>query len=186
MTESPRWTVKRLFHTGYRVFVLVSTLLLVFTLLVALPQIFSRFLSGDLSMRLLWTSTISRYLFIATVFFAVAVAETENEHIKVEVLRNRVARGEDGLYDCVIELAVTVTSGILATSAAVQARNFWGTASADLLWFRSGWLYLPVLIGFGIVFLYRTAKTLAYLGGRLRDRQIVTSVDANERSNREK
>ena len=164
--------VDALLRIGYSGFVVVSTVLFLLTLVVALMQIGIRSVPGNMSRHFLWTSTIARYLFIYTIFFAIIIAEVEEEHIQVEYFRDRLATVEDGLYDQLINLSVIVISGTLAASAAVQARNFWQTGSADLLWFRAGWLYLPVLVGFGLVFLYKSAKLAIFLQGKIRERQM--------------
>ena len=149
----------RLFGRGYSLFKTFMTALFLVMIFVAVLGILARQIE---EIRLLWTSTVASALLIVIIFLGAAIAEVEDEHIRIDVFRSRIVRRVPS-FDHLIDVATIVFSALIVVSASGLTVRYWDVHWADLLWLPTGLLYFSLVVGFSIMGLDRLRGLIAAL-----------------------
>lgn len=105
-----------------------------------------------------WTEELARILFIQTMFFGIAVAIRENEHIVVDFLFKKMNLRLQTIGFIIYNSAIFIFLCFLARGTLAMTKMTWGSYMIALDWIRTGYLYMGELIAIVCMLLYIAIK----------------------------
>jgi len=105
-----------------------------------------------------WTEELARILFIQTMFFGIAVAIRENEHIVVDFLFKKMNIRLQVVGHLLYNAAIFIFLCFLARGTLAMTKMTWGSYMISLDWIRTGYLYMGELIAIVCMLLYIVIK----------------------------
>lgn len=105
-----------------------------------------------------WTEELARILFIQTMFFGIAVAIRENEHIVVDFLFKKMNIRLQAVGHLLYNGAIFIFLCFLARGTLAMTKMTWGSYMISLDWIRTGYLYMGELIAIVCMMLYIVIK----------------------------
>ena len=105
-----------------------------------------------------WTEELARILFIQTMFFGIAVAIRENEHIVVDFLFKKMNLRLQAIGQIMYNTAIFIFLCFLARGTLAMTKMTWGSYMIALDWIRTGYLYMGELIAIVCMLLYIAIK----------------------------
>jgi TRAP-type C4-dicarboxylate transport system permease small subunit len=105
-----------------------------------------------------WTEELARILFIQTMFFGIAIAIRENEHIIVDFLFKKMNIRSQAVGQIIYNGAILIFLCFLARGTLAMAKMNWGSFMIALDWIRTGHLYLGEFIAILCMILYIIIK----------------------------
>lgn len=104
-----------------------------------------------------WTEPFGRFTLIIGTFFGAAVATRNREHIKIDLVLDKLTQGRPLLrriLDSIVGIVVVTFALIAFRSTIGAAANNWTTSIGGVSGVTSGMIYLGISIGLGIMLLY--------------------------------
>jgi len=123
------------------------TAMLVATLL----QVLFRYV---LELPLAWTEEAARVLFVLSMFFGIAIAIREQEHVVVDFLFNRLPPRGRMLLGLTFEVIVVLILAVIARGTLVLTRQNWDSQLLMLDWLSNGQVYLAQFVAILIMIWY--------------------------------
>jgi len=105
-----------------------------------------------------WTEELARILFIQTMFFGIAVAIRENEHIVVDFLFKKMNIRLQVFGHLLYNGTIFIFLCFLARGTLAMTKMTWGSYMISLDWIRTGYLYMGELIAIVCMMLYIVIK----------------------------
>jgi TRAP-type C4-dicarboxylate transport system permease small subunit len=118
--------------SGFTVMLVVTILQVVFRYALTLP--------------LAWTEEAARVLFVLTMFFGIAIAIREREHVVVDFLFNRLPRRWRLLAGLGFDAVIVLLLAVIARGTWILALQNWDSRLLILDWLTNGQIYLGQLI----------------------------------------
>lgn len=143
----------------------ISTVLFIALIVLCFLQILFRFV---FNFSLSWTEELSRYVFIALVYFAASLAIIRGAHVRVEVIDGFVKGTRKKILDSCIDLsfaAFMVWIGYYGLEISVDALAIEQTTPA-LEW-QAGWVYAIVPVTFYLMALRLLQRVYRRTTGKL-------------------
>ncbi|MDP2573730.1 TRAP transporter small permease [Vibrio penaeicida] len=143
----------------------ISTILFIALIVLCFLQILFRFV---FNFSLSWTEELSRYVFIALVYFAASLAIVRGAHVRVEVIDGFVTGKRKKVLDSIIDLsfaAFMVWIGYFGLEISVDAISIEQTTPA-LEW-QAGWVYAIVPFTFYLMALRLLQRVYRRITGNL-------------------
>ncbi len=138
---------------------IVSSVLVVFTLLVTGFSVFRRYVLGT---PLTWSDELSGFLVVAIVMLGAAEVLRKNEHVSVDIITGTATGRKKSALDLWSNLSVAVVAGVLFASG-LNAVQF----SIKIGVYSDGYLEAPLwipqsflLVGAGLLFLLSLARAI--------------------------
>jgi TRAP-type transport system small permease protein len=129
----------------------VASGLFLFILALVLAQIFFRFV---IRMSVPWTEEISRLTFVYLAFFGGAIALREGTMIVVDTVPNLVKGRAKHLLNLLIYIASLIYILIMFKGSLYMVKLAWPTTLATVQWISNGWMYIAMVISFGLMIVY--------------------------------
>ncbi len=126
--------------TGFAVMLVVTLLQVIFRYVLTLP--------------LAWTEEAARVLFVLTMFFGIAIAIREREHVVVDFLFNRLPLRLRLMAGLVFEMVIVLLLAVIARGTYVLAVRNWDSKLLILDWLTNGQIYLAQLVAILIMIWY--------------------------------
>jgi TRAP-type C4-dicarboxylate transport system permease small subunit len=120
-------------------------------LVVTLLQVIFRY---ALTLPLAWTEEAARVLFVLTMFFGIAIAIREREHVVVDFLFNRLPPRWRMVTGLLFETVIVLLLAVIARGTYVLAVQNWDSRLLILDWLTNGQVYLMQLIAILIMIWY--------------------------------
>ncbi len=124
-------------------------------LVVTLLQVIFRYV---LELPLAWTEEAARVLFVLTMFFGIAIAIREREHVVVDFLFNRLPPRGRLLAGLVFETVIILLLMVIARGTYALSVQNWESRLLILDWLTNGQIYLVQLIAILIMIGYVLQK----------------------------
>ena len=105
-----------------------------------------------------WTEELARILFIQTMFFGIAIAIRENEHIIVDFLFKKMNRRLQTVGQIAYNTAIFIFLCFLARGTLAMTKMTWGSYMIALDWVRTGYLYMGEFIAIIFMMIYIVMK----------------------------
>ncbi|EGQ7953849.1 TRAP transporter small permease [Vibrio vulnificus] len=143
----------------------ISTLLFISLIVLCFLQILFRFV---FNFSLSWTEELSRYVFIALVYFAASLAVVRGAHVRVEVIDGIVKGKNKKILDSIIDLSFATFMawiGFYGLEISVDALNIEQTTPA-LEW-HAGWVYAIIPGCFYLISLRLIQRVYRRVTGKL-------------------
>lgn len=108
-----------------------------------------------------WTEPVARFILIVGTFFGAAVATRNHEHIKINLLLDKLTEARPSLrlvLDSIVGIIVVLFVLIAVRSTAGAAINNWNTSIGGTAVITSGMIYLGIAIGLGLMLIYEVAN----------------------------
>jgi TRAP-type C4-dicarboxylate transport system permease small subunit len=126
--------------SGFAVMLVVTILQVVFRYALTLP--------------LAWTEEAARVLFVLTVFFGIAIAIREREHVVVDFLFNRLPPRGRLLAGLAFDAVIVLLLAVIARGTWVLAVQNWDSRLLILDWLTNGQIFLAQLVAIVIMIWY--------------------------------
>ncbi len=117
-----------------------------------------------LSISVDWTEEAARALFILTMFFGIAIAIRERQHIVVDFLFNRLSPRAQALGRIVFNILILLLLISLLRGAAAMAVVTWESFMIAMSWLRTGHLFLGECLAIALMMLYVARDTVRHFG----------------------
>lgn len=143
----------------------ISTFLFISLIILCFLQILFRFV---FNLSLSWTEELSRYIFIALVYFAASLAVIRGAHVRVEIIDGFVKGTAKKILDSVIDLsfaAFMAWVGYYGIEISMEALEFQQTTPA-LQW-QIGWVYAIIPFCFYLISLRLVQRVYRRVTGQL-------------------
>lgn len=126
-----------------------------------------------------WTEPFGRFTLIIGTFFGAAVATRNHEHIKIDLVLDKLTQGRPLLrriFDSIVGIIVVIFALIAFRSTIGAAANNWTTSIGGVSGVTSGMIYLGISIGLGLMLLYEVINlyVVSTDPNRNKDQQSVT------------
>ncbi|WP_153393763.1 TRAP transporter small permease [Ornithinicoccus halotolerans] len=125
---------------------------------------------------MLWTSELSRYLFVYLTFIGSALLVKEKGHIAVDLLMERLPARVRAVVLVLVDLVVLAFLYVFISGIQELTLSNTGTVAATMPWFNQSYLYAGVWLGALLMFLYVTLQLvegvrtgLGFAGARTED-----------------
>ena len=105
-----------------------------------------------------WTEELARILFIQTMFFGIAIAIRENEHIIVDFLFKKMNSQLQAVGQFVYNTTIFIFLCFLARGTLAMTKMTWGSYMIALDWVRTGYLYMGEFIAIIFMMIYIAMK----------------------------
>ncbi len=105
-----------------------------------------------------WTEELARILFIQTMFFGIAIAIRENEHIIVDFLFKKMNIRLQAVGQIAYNAVIFIFLCFLARGTLAMTKMTWGSYMIALDWIRTGYLYMGEFIAIIFMMLYIAMK----------------------------
>lgn len=115
-----------------------------------------------------WTEPVARFILIIGTFFGAAVATRNSEHIKIDLVLDRLTEGRPDLrhvLDSFVGIAVVVFVAVAFRSTAGATIGNWNTTIGGTTLITSGMIYLGISIGLGLMLVYELLNLSEALRG---------------------
>lgn len=138
-------------------------------LVITLLQVIFRYV---LMWPLAWTEEAARVLFVLTMFFGIAIAIREREHVVVDFLFNRLPPRLRLVASLAFEAVIVLLLAVIARGTYVLAVRNWDSQLLILDWLSNGQVYMVqfiailIMVWYVLHSMYQSAVGLR--GGRLR------------------
>lgn len=122
---------------------------------------------------MLWTSELSRYLFVYLTFIGSALLVKEKGHIAVDLLMERMPVRVRGAVLILVDLVMLAFLYVFISGIQELTLSNRGTVAATMPWFNQSYLYAGVWLGGVLMFFYVTLQLVDGVRvslGRSRDR----------------
>jgi TRAP-type transport system small permease protein len=129
----------------------VATIGFAVMLVVTLLQVLFRYV---LSLPLAWTEEAARVLFVLTMFFGIAIAIREREHVVVDFLFNRLPPRGRLVLGLAFEAIICLVLMVIARGTYLLARQNWDSQLLILDWLSNGQVYLIQFIAVLVMLWY--------------------------------
>ena len=105
-----------------------------------------------------WTEELARILFIQTMFFGIAIAIREDEHIIVDFLFKKMNIRLQAVGQITYNAAIFIFLCFLARGTLAMTKMTWGSYMIALDWIRTGYLYMGEFIAIIFMMIYIAMK----------------------------
>ncbi|MBW1960935.1 MAG: TRAP transporter small permease [Deltaproteobacteria bacterium] len=105
-----------------------------------------------------WTEELARILFILTMFFGIAIAIRENEHIVVDFLFKKLNRRFQAIGQILYHSAILILLCFMARGTIAMTKMTWDSYMIALDWIRTGYLYFGEFLAVLCMMLYVVMK----------------------------
>lgn len=115
-----------------------------------------------------WTEPVARFILIVGTFFGAAVATRNHEHIKINLLLDKLTQDRPALrlvLDSIVGIVVVLFVLIAVRSTAGAAIANWHTSIGGTAVITSGVIYLGISIGLGLMLVYEVTNLSESLRG---------------------
>lgn len=147
----------------------IATALFTLTIVLTVAQVTVRvFDLGTLH----WTEPVARFILIVGTFFGAAVATRNHEHIKINLLLDKLTQDRPVLrlvLDSIVGIIVVLFVLIAVRSTAGAAMNNWNTSIGGTRVITSGMIYLGITVGLGLMLVYEVVNLSESLRGLIGD-----------------
>lgn len=143
----------------------ISTVLFISLIMLCFLQILFRFV---FNFSLSWTEELSRYVFIALVYFSASLAIIRGAHVRVEVIDNYVKGIKKKILDSIIDFSFALFMawlGFYGMELSIDALNIEQTTPA--LGWDVGWVYAIIPFTFYLMSLRLLQRIYLRVTGRL-------------------
>lgn len=143
----------------------ISTFLFIALIVLCFLQILFRFV---FNFSLSWTEELSRYVFIALVYFAASLAVVRGAHVRVEVIDGFVKGKNKRILDSIIDLsfaAFMAWIGYFGLEITIDSLQIEQTTPA-LEW-QAGWVYAMIPFCFYLIALRLVQRVYRRITGKL-------------------
>ncbi|UGA56666.1 TRAP transporter small permease [Vibrio sp. VB16] len=143
----------------------ISTLLFISLIILCFLQILFRFV---FNFSLSWTEELSRYVFIALVYFSASLAVVRGAHVRVEVIDGVIKGSSKKILDSIIDLsfaAFMIWLGYFGLHISMDAISIEQTTPA-LEW-QAGWVYAIIPFTFYLIALRLIQRVYRRINGNL-------------------
>lgn len=156
----------------------VATFLFMMIVLLATVQVVVRVFNLPIAGGAWWTTPVARYTLIFGTFFGAAVASRNDEHIKMDILRDAVEERAPRVataIDFVVQLIVVGFLAVAVYSAGLAAVENWGDRLLDLP-IQSSYVYAGIVLGLTATLIYEVFNLLESLNVPARTRDVTAEV----------
>ena len=143
----------------------ISAILFISLIVLCSLQILFRFV---FNFSLSWTEELSRYVFIALVYFSASLAVLRGAHVRVEVIDGFVQGRKKEILDSIIDLSFAlfmIWIGYYGLELTIDALDIEQTTPA-LEW-KSGWVYAIIPFTFYLIALRLIQRIYRRITGKL-------------------
>ncbi|GGL39062.1 hypothetical protein GCM10009037_23450 [Halarchaeum grantii] len=161
-----------------RVVLNVATFLFMIIVFLATVQVVVRVFELPIAGGAWWTTPVARYTLIFGTFFGAAVASRNDEHIKMDILRDTIETRSPRAamaIDAVTQLIVVAFLAVAVYAAGLAGIENWGDRLLDLP-IQSSYVYAGITLGLAVTLVYEVWNLFESLGVTTWTDKITTEV----------
>lgn len=150
-------------HKPIDLFETINVAALILMIVIVALQITARYI---LRISIPWTEEAARYTLILITFLGAAISLARDEHIRINVLLERISPKKRGYLQLVYDVVIALFLAMVFRGSLQMIQLTWETPAGTIGWITTGKIYLilpisiVIMIGFLIVQISRRVKEI--------------------------